>query len=58
MNLTQFKHDVITLNDEDIDEAMTICFKFLRAQSADYGKDGRRAEELLKIVAHLLDVWI
>ena len=50
-----FKAEVSKIDDEcDID---SLCIRLLRALTHDHGKDGKRAEKLIVVVAEMLDIY-
>lgn len=53
--LDGFKAETEKLNDEcEID---SLCIRWLRAMTHDHGKDGKRAEKLIGVVAEMLDIY-
>jgi len=50
-----FKAEVEKIEDDECD-IDSLCIRWLRTMTHDYGKDGERAEKLIGVVAEMLDI--
>ena len=54
----RFQETIAALDAEDIDGALSACFRLIASVAEDYGVDGQRARRLLRLVAEMIDVYV